>query len=336
MTFPSNSDAAHRRILVVGHTGRPDAVTAMVDVVRALVRAGVTPVVERDAVSTLSADGGLDPTAAGRLVTFDANSAENVEICIVLGGDGTILRAAELVRGAGVPIIGVNLGHVGFLAESERDSVETVVARVLHRDYVVEQRIALELCVERPGEPPVSMWALNDAAFEKADRGRMIEIMIAVDGEPLESFGCDGVVLSTPTGSTAYAFSAGGPVVWPGVDALLAVPIAAHALFARPIVVSVESVITVDLSAESDAEALIWCDGRREVRVTAGSRVTARVSPDRVQLARLHDAPFTRRLVEKFRLPVSGWRQSPAAGATTSETHGGVTAPETAQFGGRA
>ena len=176
-------------------------------------------------------------------VADPANPAEGCELVCVLGGDGTILRGAEMSRGTGAPLLGVNLGHVGFLAESEREDLGATVERIVARDYAVEERMTLEVTVQHDGDLVYSNWALNEASVEKAARERMLELTVEIDGRPLSTWGCDGVVMATPTGSTAYAFSAGGPVVWPDVEAMLLVPISAHALFARPMVVGPSSTL---------------------------------------------------------------------------------------------
>jgi NAD+ kinase len=227
---------------------------------------------------------------------------------IVLGGDGTILRAAEIARGCDAPLLGVNLGHVGFLAEAEREELPATVARALARDYEVEERMTINVRVKLGDEVVHETWALNEASVEKASRERSLEVVVEVDGRPLSTFGCDGVVMSTPTGSTAYSFSAGGPVVWPSVDALLMVPLSAHALFARPLVVGPDSSLAVELLDRSTGAGVLWCDGRRTFDLPSGARVVVRRSPVPVRLARLHPRPFTDRLVNKFRLPVTGWR----------------------------
>jgi NAD+ kinase len=245
-------------------------------------------------------------------------AAEGAELVIVLGGDGSLLRAAELARPSGTPLIGVNLGHVGFLAEAEPDGLTETVDRLIAGEYRVEERMTLEVVVACDGAEFARGWALNEVSVEKAARERVIEVIVEVDGRPLSRWGCDGVVCATPTGSTAYAFSAGGPVVWPEVEALLMVPLAAHALFARPIVVSPRSVIAVELvdgrgdGGGHDADhAVIWCDGRRKLRLPLGARIEVRRGTLPVLLARVHGDPageFTGRLVAKFGLPVKGWR----------------------------
>jgi len=231
-----------------------------------------------------------------------------LELVIVLGGDGTILRAAEMVRGCGAPLLGVNLGHVGFLAESEREDLTETVARALARDYMVEERMTLSVRVKVDAEVIYESWALNEATVEKASRERMLEVVVEVDGRPLSSFGCDGIVMSTPTGSTAYSFSAGGPVVWPSLDALLLVPLSPHALFGRALVVGPDSALAVEVLDRTQGTGVLWCDGRRTHDLPRGARVVVRRSPVPVRLARLSQGPFTDRLVKKFELPVSGWR----------------------------
>ncbi|WP_149205463.1 NAD kinase [Actinotalea subterranea] len=285
-------------VLVVAHTGRPEAVHAAQEAVRALEAEGLTPVAEEDLT---------DPS--------------DLLMAIVLGGDGTILRAAELTRASGVPLLGVNLGHVGFLAESEREDIAEAVRRIACGDYDVEERRTVDVRVLRPGEDVVEGWALNEATVEKADRARMVEVVVEVDGRPLSSFGCDGVVMATSTGSTAHAFSAGGPVVWPDVDAMLLVPVSAHALFARPLVVGPSSVLAVEILNRSSSGGILSCDGRRKEDLPVGSRIEVRRSAVPVRLARLSYAPFTDRLVSRFALPVSGWRGRAHAAPGPSTAH---------------
>jgi NAD+ kinase len=292
-----------RRIFVVAHMGRPAALTAAEELLTRLVDAGLTPML-------LPAEAaGLPPLTRDLVEVADpASPLDHAELVVVLGGDGTILRAAEISRGSPVPLLGINLGHVGFLAESERDHMDLTVQRIADCDYEVEERMTLDVAVMLDGGRIASMWALNEASVEKANRERMIEVVIEVDGRPVTEFGCDGIVLATPTGSTAYAFSAGGPVVWPEVEALLLAPLSAHALFARPLVVAPTSVPAVELVQGAPGRAVLWCDGRRTMALPPGARVEVRRSTVPVRLARLARPPFTDRLVAKFGLPVHGWR----------------------------
>jgi NAD+ kinase len=294
-----------RHILLVSHTGRRDSIDAAVEVCDLLHAAGLVPVMPFDEYADIR----RAEASVGQVDILGVDTqADQLEIVIVLGGDGTILRAAELVRGTGAPIVGVNLGHVGFLAESERDGLTSTVERVLAGEYHVEERVTLQVDVVVGHQVVYSSWALNEATIEKASRERMLEVVTEVDGRPLSSFGCDGVVVSTPTGSTAYSFSGGGPIVWPDVDALLMVPLSAHALFARPIVVGPDCTLAIEVLRRTSGVGVLWCDGRRTHDLPPGARVEVRRSSDPVRVARLKDAPFTDRLVAKFQLPVTGWR----------------------------
>ncbi|MGB6455188.1 MAG: NAD kinase [Streptosporangiaceae bacterium] len=318
MTGWPSAAAAGRVVLLVAHTGRPEALR----VSRALIAqlAGLDI-----GVRVLEPEAAALSIPAAEVVPVSPSAAVGAEVVLVVGGDGTLLRAAELARPARVPLLGVNLGHIGFLAEAEPEDLSAAVASLAARQYSVEQRMTVDVAVRNNGERLASTWALNEASVEKAARERMLDLVIEVDGRPLSRWGCDGVVFATPTGSTAYAFSAGGPVVWPEVDALLMVPISAHALFARPMVVSPQSVLAAEVigvaGSQSDtAGAVLWCDGRRMVELPPGSRVEVRRGELPVLLARLPvvtgararvGAPFTDRLVAKFGLPVAGWRGRP-------------------------
>lgn len=294
-----------REILVVAHARREDTVAAARRVIAAVFDAGARPVLPVDDDTLRAALG--DPPGIARL-GVDV-TVHDVEIAIVLGGDGTILRAAELVRGGSAPILGINMGHVGFLAEIEADVIDDAMRRVLARDYEVEERMTLAVrVVDAASSEIYETWALNEATVEKAARERMMEVVIEIDGRPLSSFGCDGMVVSTPTGSTAYNFSAGGPVIWPTVEAIAVVPLSAHALFARPLVVGPEATVAIEVLARTDGTGILWCDGRRSHELPPGARVVATRADETVRLARLHPAPFTDRLVRKFQLPVAGWR----------------------------
>ena len=293
-----------RSVLVTAHPGRENARRSARLVTERLIAAGISVFTLED-----------EPSCPGaEQVPADLDAAKGVELVFVLGGDGSLLRAAELSRPARVPLIGVNLGHVGFLAEAEPDGLADTVDRVVERQYTVQERMTIDVTVRVQGELIASTWALNEATVEKAARERVVEVITEVDGRPLSRFGCDGVVCSTPTGSTAYAFSAGGPVVWPEVEALLMVPISAHALFTPPLVVSPQSVLAVEVIPGNETSgAVLWCDGRRKVDLPAGARVEVRRGALPVLLARLQapgpgGGPFTDRLVAKFGLPVSGWR----------------------------
>ena len=306
MTESSPPEETGRRVLVLAHTGRAE----VRDVARACVKALTGHGIAVRLLTDEAHDLGLAEDTAGGLVEKtepDDTPGEGCELVLVIGGDGSILRAAELTHDTSTPLLGVNLGHVGFLAEAEQEDVESTIAAIVDRDYTAEDRLTLDVQVFHGKEIVWSTFALNEASVEKAARERMLEVVVEVDGRPLSRWGCDGVVCATPTGSTAYNFSAGGPVVWPEVEALLMVPLSAHALFARPMVVAPTSVLAVEVLANTGS-GVLWCDGRRTVDLPPGARIEVRRGERPVRLVRLHQAPFTDRLVAKFGLPVEGWR----------------------------
>ncbi|GAB3507556.1 NAD+ kinase [Amycolatopsis cihanbeyliensis] len=295
-----------REVLLVVHPDRDATRPAAREVAARLAEAGIRlRVLDEDVRDLIKPDGAGAPCM---VVGPESEPAAGTELVLVLGGDGTLLRAAELARPAGVPLLGVNLGRVGFLTEADSDALTDTVRRVVERRYRVEQRMTVDVTVSMNGDLVARTWALNEASVEKSTRERILDALIEVDGRPVSSFGCDGVLCATPTGSTAYAFSAGGPVIWPEVEALLVVPSNAHAMFSRPLVVSRSSVITVEVDPDG-SPAVLTCDGLRHLEVPPGARVQVVWGRVSVRLARLWDGPFTDRLVRKFSLPVTSWRE---------------------------
>src|SRR5690625_974628 len=300
-----------RRILILAHTGRQKAMESALQAIELLREAGLTPVMlPHDAAVMHEAihNGVLQANGLGVERIDTETTLHDIELGMVLGGDGSVLRAAEMVRDSTLPLMAVNLGHVGFLAEAEQADLERAVTAIVTKDYLVEERMAIDVKVLVGKHLVAHTWALNEASVEKSNRERMLEVVIGVDNRPISSFGCDGVVMATPTGSTAYAFSGGGPIVWPEVQAMLMVPLSAHALFSRPMVVSPESVISVDVLQRTNESGVLWCDGRRTVDLPAGARIEVTRSASPVKLARLAMTPFSERLVRKFDLPTDGWR----------------------------
>jgi len=301
-----------RYVLLVAHTGRLEAVQSTMEAVQQLVAANLVPVMTPAQITELeeflTANSG-DATFLADVQKLGTTIPEDqLELVMVLGGDGTILKAAEIVRESATPLMGINLGHVGFLAESEREGLSHAVARAVAKDYLVKERLTLDVRVLVAGVEVYRTWALNEATVEKSAAERMLEVVVEIDRRPLSSFGCDGVIMATPTGSTAYAFSAGGPVVWPSVEAMLLVPLSAHALFSRPMVISPRSLLAVEVLDRSAGTGVLWCDGRRTHDLPVGARVEVSRSEKSVRLARLRQGPFTDRIVRKFSLPVTGWR----------------------------
>lgn len=287
---------------VLTHVHRPSAIEAARRFADGLAACDVITAVPEKDLGELALSG---PT----IEPLDLDDPD-VEILVVFGGDGTILRGAEWALQRDIPVLGVNLGHVGFLAEADSHEIDAVVQHVVDRSWVVEERLTAEVVVEdEHGEEVWRSFAVNEVSIEKAARERMLEVLVSIDDRPLSRWGCDGVLISTPTGSTAYAFSAGGPVVWPGVEALLVVPLSAHALFARPMVMGPQSTIAVEVVRDpADLDGIVWCDGRRSFEIQQGMRVTVHSNEHRLRLARMSQAPFTDRLVKKFGLRVEGWR----------------------------
>jgi NAD+ kinase len=296
-----------RRVLLTVHTGRRDIVELARTSAARLIAGGIVVRLLEDEAPALE-------LAEAEVVAADADAARDAEIVMVFGGDGTFLRAAELARYTDAALMGVNLGRVGFLAETEPEAVEETLIAIERCQYSVEERLALQVDVlDASGVLVGGTWALNEVSVEKAERSRVLDVVLAIDGRPLTSFGCDGVLCATPTGSTAYAFSAGGPVVWPDVEALLLVPSNAHALFARPLVTSPASVLTVSVPADGN-RARVSADGRRMVEIPDGGRVDVRRAERPVRIARVHASTFGDRLVAKFGLPVRGFRDARHAG----------------------
>jgi len=289
-----------KSVLIVSSAIDKEAASAAVGVCESLSARGVSCFLPSEDLSRIS---GLVDNSSN----LNEYSNQVVDMAIVLGGDGSILRAAEVLREKPAPILGVNLGHVGFMAEAEKDEINQALDSVMSGKFKVRERTTLNVSVKQGNKEIFKSWALNEVAVEKNARERMIEVVLEVEKRPLSSFGCDGVLVSTATGSTAYAFSAGGPIVWPNVDAFVVVPISAHALFARPFVIDNDSSVAIEILQRS-AGGVISCDGRRTFELEPGARVEISRGSQSVDMVTLSDEPFADRLVRKFSLPVSGWR----------------------------
>ena len=278
-----------RSALLVVHPTRPEALAFAKELIPALSAHGIS--------SVTNFPDGIDGAKP-------VQDSKDHEIAIVLGGDGTMLRAAEIVLGTDTPILGINLGNVGFLAEIKRPSAQDLAKQVAAKNYRGEARLLLEFEVSRGGKKIESGWALNELTVERS-HSQMVELFVQIDGRPLSRWGCDGVICATPTGSTAYAFSAGGPVLWPEVEAIVLLPLAAHALYSRPMVISPDSQIAIDIES---LEALVSADGFRKVELQKDDRVIIRKTPKKMSILHIESAVFTDRLVAKFKLPIEGWR----------------------------
>ena len=309
MTHGVSRGEAVRQILLVAHSGRPDITDTARRVAAICAHAGIAlRLLDNEVDLSWVENGADDPDVpVVTVVPEGPGAAADCEMVIVLGGDGSFLRAAELAQSADVPVLGINLGRIGFLAEAEAEHLEAAMAQVVRREYRIEHRMTLDVLVRIEDRIVQRGWALNEASIENRSRLGVLEVVLEVDGRPVSAFGCDGVLIATPTGSTAYAFSAGGPIVWPELEALLVIPSNAHALFARPLVTSPESIVAVETVADSH-DGLVFCDGRRTLELPAGARVEVVRGKDPIRWVRLDSAPFADRMVRKFELPVTGWR----------------------------
>ncbi|WP_067542611.1 NAD kinase [Nocardia crassostreae] len=310
-----NAQGTSREILLVAHPGRSEITETAHRVAKIFDQAGISlRVLEDEAYSTRLDidDAGAPDGYPVRIMEHNPDAAVGCEMVLSLGGDGTFLRAAELARNASVPVLGINLGSIGFLTEAEAEHLDEALSQVVRRDYIVEQRMTIDVTVRVDDVVVERGWALNEASIENAARMGVLEVVLEVDGRPVSAFGCDGVLIATPTGSTAYAFSAGGPVVWPELEALLVIPSNAHALFARPLVTSPDSLIAVETVATGH-DAIVFLDGRRTLALPRGGRVETVRGTEPVRWVRLDSAPFADRMVRKFQLPVTGWRGRPPA-----------------------
>lgn len=284
-----------RTVFFVIHPDRPEAHTFATQVAEKLSTKGIE-------IKTSST---LEIANVSRVSSDEVPATlSHSEVVLVLGGDGTILRGAEFVHGTNIPVLGINLGHVGFLAQIGKPSPQEVADVIIASDYRIERRMTLAYHVLRNDSEVARGWALNEIAVER-NTEQMIELFVQVDHRPLSRWGCDGVICATPTGSTAYAFSAGGPVVWPDVEALVLLPLAAHALFSDPMVVSPKSEIAIDVESEV---GVLSADGLRKFQLQEGDRIVLTSEKNFIHLAHIESAPFTDRLVAKFKLPIDGWR----------------------------
>jgi len=291
------SSAISRRLLLVVHPTRSDAKSTAEALIAKLASENF------EIVSTSEIEmPGIAKISLSELGDLLSKSA--IELAVVLGGDGTILRAAQAIRGSSVPLLGVNLGHVGFLAQIGRPTIAELATAIIAKNYKSARRMVLQYRIERAGQAIAHGWALNEVTIERSSEA-MVELLVQIDHRPLSRWGCDGIICATPTGSTAYAFSAGGPIVWPEVEALVLLPLAAHALFSRPMVISPESIIAVDIESE---EATLSADGLRKFQLVENDRVILTSDNSPINLAQIDPALFTDRLVAKFKLPVEGWR----------------------------
>lgn len=281
------------KVGLVVHSGRKDSVAAAAEAARRL---------EANGTDVVAADEGEAPQDVGVPIVDREAFPHGLDLAMSFGGDGTLLRAAYLCRDAGVPVLGINLGRLGFLAEVERDDLEATLEAVRKARYEVDERATLEIQVHGPdGEPIRAAWALNEVSIEKTARQRLLLMDVHVGSSLFAKVPADALVVATPTGSTAYAFSAGAPIVSPSVRATLVTPVAPHSVFGRTLVVAEEEVVRIDVLADQ-ADAIVSCDGRPPVTVPAGGSVRVVGGGRPVRLARVAPRDYYDLVRTKFGL----------------------------------
>ena len=224
----------------------------------------------------------------------------NAELVICFGGDGTILHMGKAATRHGIPILGVNIGTMGFMAELESTELH-MLARLANDDYRIDKRMMLDVTVHRDRDIIFHDICLNDAAITKGAIARIVHLKVKCDGTQAMECGGDGIIVSTPTGSTAYSLSAGGPIVEPDANSILVTPVCAHDVAARSVVVSEKREITVELSCNARRNAFLSVDGGRALRINIGDVATIRKSPLVTKLVRLKDRSFYDVLNMKFK-----------------------------------
>lgn len=224
---------------------------------------------------------------------------KTADILICFGGDGTLLHAAKLAYQHAIPVLGVNMGSVGFMAELEHSELRQL-SRLVKGDYKTEQRMMLEVSLLRDGKEVFADLALNDAVVTKGTVARVVDLAVTSDGEQVATVSGDGVVISTPTGSTAYSLSAGGPIVEPTAENIIVTPICAHALQSKSFVLSESRTIEIKMAKQNRKCAFLSVDGGRGVRISSGDVIRIRTSERGVSLARLTNRSFYQILQTKL------------------------------------
>ncbi|NLU35781.1 MAG: NAD(+)/NADH kinase [Clostridiales bacterium] len=224
---------------------------------------------------------------------------QHSDIILVLGGDGTILQTSRNAAKYGKPILGINLGRLGFLAEAEMSDLDSILDIIVSGSYQIEDRMMLDSQLIRKGKKVDSFLALNDIAVTKGSFARLIHLDVTINGEFVNHYAADGLLVSSPTGSTAYSLSAGGPVIYPGMECLLLTPICPHTLTSRPIITDAESNIVIDV-IDKNREIQVTIDGQHAVELQAGDQITISKSNLKTQLIRLSGYGFFNLLRSKL------------------------------------
>jgi len=227
--------------------------------------------------------------------------ASRLDCVVTLGGDGTLLRAARSLNGADTPILGINLGRVGFLTTANVDGLEEALQALMRREYVIERRLALlPAIVDAAGQRRPEPLVLNDAVVHKGGVARVVHMRLSVDGDEVGQYSADGIIVATPTGSTAYSLSAGGPIVLPTVDGIVVTAICPHTLAVRPLVVPSSAVVSVEPIPPWTEQVLVSFDGQVGTTVQPGERLVIKRAEHPVLLIRLGPEGFFTRMRKKL------------------------------------
>ncbi len=288
--------AAFRTVALIGRYKSRDVAAPLRSLGTLLAARGCTVLLEADT----AAEAGVEEFP---LVDY-AGIGERADLAVVLGGDGTMLSAARALAASGVPLVGVNQGRLGFMTDIALGEMNATMGTILDGRYALESRTLLAAEVLRAGAAVFGTNALNDVVVGKGASGRLIELEVRVDGEFVYDLRSDGLIIATPTGSTAYALSANGPIIQPTVPALALVPISPHTLSNRPIAVSDSCVVEVTLKRGADAR--LQCDGQPQTELAEGDCITARRAPHAVKLVHPEGYRYYNMLREKLH-----WTESP-------------------------
>ena len=279
---------------IFGNLDKPQVPPAVRKLAEWFERAGVSYVIEEDLVNLLDDSRWSDKAVPA------AEIAQKCEMLITFGGDGTILSAAHLVGSARVPILGVNTGRLGFLTETDTENLFTILERLVNGEYVVEERMTLAAEISYDGSPQKRMNALNDVILDKGSFSRTITFDVHIGKEHFHTYVADGVIISTPTGSTAYSLSAGGPILVPTIDGIIISPICPHSLAARPVVIPADSEIFIELKVDQKGTCF-FADGQFGAPFPAGSKARIAKGNYTVQLVHCSQRSFYELLRTKFK-----------------------------------
>ena len=283
------------RIGLIANFEKSSSRSAVIEAAALIARANRIVAAEQDTAGMAGLKCQVYPSAA--------DLARHVDLLLVFGGDGTMLRAVREIDGSEAPVLGINVGRLGFLTAVSSRDLAAAMDKLWQNDFVIEPRPLIE-AIGRCGGRPLRMSALNDIVISRGAVSRLIELNVSVDDKPLTRYRGDGLIVSSPTGSTAYSLSAGGPVICPGAEVFAITPICAHALSNRPVILSLSSVIRVQLLSR-EMEAIVAADGQLQANLAAGDAVTIRRSRRKVHLLHLGNTSFFQTIRQKLH-----WRGS--------------------------